>query len=88
MSQFAKPTGFFDNLSKIMNSQQSLQLRHFFWPEPNKALKEILCVLMPDGKSVLEMAYNKEDGLDHTKVDILHTTAVTWFHSCWSLHPN
>jgi ubiquinone/menaquinone biosynthesis C-methylase UbiE len=39
----------------------------FFWPEPDKALKEILRVLVPGGKFVFEMSYNNEDGLDHTK---------------------
>jgi ubiquinone/menaquinone biosynthesis C-methylase UbiE len=39
----------------------------FFWPEPDKALKEILRVLMPGGRFILEMSYNHEDGLDHTE---------------------
>ncbi|MCW4016700.1 MAG: class I SAM-dependent methyltransferase [Candidatus Bathyarchaeota archaeon] len=39
----------------------------FFWPEPKTALKEILRVLAPEGRLVLEMAYNKDDGRDHTK---------------------
>jgi len=40
----------------------------FFWPEPMLSLKEIYRVLFPGGRLVIEMAYNKDDGLDHTKV--------------------
>lgn len=39
----------------------------FFFREPLVALKEIHRVLMPGGRLVIEMAYNKDDGLDHTK---------------------
>jgi ubiquinone/menaquinone biosynthesis C-methylase UbiE len=39
----------------------------FFWSEPETSLKEIFRVLAPEGKLVLEMAYNKDDGRDHTK---------------------
>jgi len=39
----------------------------FFWPEPEISLKEIYRVLMPSGRLVIEMAYNTDDGLDHTK---------------------
>ena len=39
----------------------------FFWSEPETALKEIFRVLAPEGRLVLEMAYNKDDGRDHTK---------------------
>lgn len=39
----------------------------FFWREPLVALKEIYRVLLPGGKLVIEMSYNKDDGLDHTK---------------------
>ena len=39
----------------------------FFWPRPEVALKEIFRVLLPSGRLVLEMAYNKDDGRDHTK---------------------
>jgi len=41
----------------------------FFWQEPMKSLMEIYRVLAPGGRLVLEMAWNKEDGLDHT-VDV------------------
>jgi ubiquinone/menaquinone biosynthesis C-methylase UbiE len=39
----------------------------FFWPEPEASLEEIFRVLAPEGRLVLEMAYNKDDGKDHTK---------------------
>jgi ubiquinone/menaquinone biosynthesis C-methylase UbiE len=39
----------------------------FLWPRPEVALKEILRVLVPGGRLVLEMAYNKDDGRDHTQ---------------------
>ena len=39
----------------------------FFWPEPEAALKEIFRVLAPEGRLVLEMAYNKDDRRDQTK---------------------
>jgi len=39
----------------------------FFWSDPQISLKEIFRVLVPGGRLVLEMAYNKDDGRDHTK---------------------
>ncbi len=39
----------------------------FFWSEPIASLKEIYRVLATGGRLVIEMAYNKDDGLDHTK---------------------
>jgi len=39
----------------------------FFWQEPMESLEEIFRVLSPGGRLVLEMGYNKEDGLDHAK---------------------
>lgn len=39
----------------------------FFWSNPEKALNEIFRVLAPEGRLVLEMAYNEDDGRDHTK---------------------
>lgn len=39
----------------------------FFWDKPEISLNEIYRVLMPGGRLVIEMAYNKDDGIDHTK---------------------
>jgi ubiquinone/menaquinone biosynthesis C-methylase UbiE len=39
----------------------------FYWPDPEKSLKEIFRVLVSGGRLVLEMSYNKDDGRDHTK---------------------
>jgi ubiquinone/menaquinone biosynthesis C-methylase UbiE len=39
----------------------------FFWTDPQKSLKEIFRVLQPGGRLIIEMAYNKDDGLDHKK---------------------
>jgi SAM-dependent methyltransferase len=39
----------------------------FFWQEPMESLMEIYRVLAPGGRLVLEMAWNKEDGLDHAE---------------------
>jgi len=39
----------------------------FFWDKPGISLNEIYRVLMPGGRLVIEMAYNKDDGIDHTK---------------------
>ena len=39
----------------------------FFLSEPEIPLKEIFRVLVPGGRLALEMAYNKDDGRDHSK---------------------
>ena len=39
----------------------------FFLSDPAISLKEIFRVLVPGGRLVLEMSYNKDDGRDHTK---------------------
>lgn len=40
----------------------------YFWTEPEAALREILRVLAPSGRLVIEMSYNRDDGLDHIKL--------------------
>jgi len=40
----------------------------FFWSEPKASLEEIYRVLAPGGRLVLEMAYNKDDGKDHSQL--------------------
>lgn len=44
----------------------------FFWTKPQSSLREIFRVLVPGGRLVLEMAYNKDDGKDHTKQIVKH----------------
>jgi len=39
----------------------------FFLDEPEKILKEIFRVLQPKGRLIIEMGYNKDDGMDHSK---------------------
>jgi ubiquinone/menaquinone biosynthesis C-methylase UbiE len=39
----------------------------YFLPEPKASLEEMFRVLSPGGRLVIEMAYNKDDGLDHTR---------------------
>jgi ubiquinone/menaquinone biosynthesis C-methylase UbiE len=39
----------------------------YFWSDPVASLNEIFRVLIPDGRLIIEMAYNKDDGIDHTK---------------------
>jgi len=38
----------------------------FFWKDPKTALEEIYRVMRPDGRLIIEMGYNKDDGQDHT----------------------
>jgi ubiquinone/menaquinone biosynthesis C-methylase UbiE len=40
----------------------------FFWSEPKTSLEEIHRVLVPGGRLVIEMAYNKDDGKDHSQL--------------------
>lgn len=39
----------------------------FLLNETEKALKEIFRILKPGGRLIIEMSYNKDDGLDHKK---------------------
>ena len=39
----------------------------YFLTEPKAALKEMYRVIAPGGRLVIEMAHNKDDGLDHTR---------------------
>ena len=39
----------------------------YFWSDPRASLKEIYRVLAPEGRVVIEMGFNKDDGVDHAK---------------------
>ena len=39
----------------------------FFLNETEKTLKEIFRILKPGGRLIIEMAYNKDDGVDHKR---------------------
>ena len=53
-----------DNQFSIFTSIETF----FFLSEPEKCLKEIYRVLMPRGRLVLEMGFNKDDGVDQSKL--------------------
>ena len=38
----------------------------YFWQEPESSLKQVYRVLRRRGRLVIEMSYNKDDGIDHT----------------------
>ena len=38
-----------------------------FWPKPLESLKEIHRVLRPEGRLVISLGWNADDGMDHTK---------------------
>lgn len=37
-----------------------------FWPDPSNALKEVHRVLQQDGRLVISLGWNADDGMDHT----------------------
>jgi len=39
----------------------------YFWQKPKKALKDIHRVLVPGGRLAIEMGFNKDDGVDHSR---------------------
>jgi ubiquinone/menaquinone biosynthesis C-methylase UbiE len=49
----------------------------YFWQEPESSLQQVYRVLRKNGRLIIEMSFNKDDGIDHTN-DVKKTNLILY----------